>query len=318
MTTDSLPHVAVIGAGMAGLTCARELADAGACVTVFDKSRGPSGRLSTRRREGGQWDHGAPYFEAQQADFVQQCGLWQAEGVLAPFGPSGAFIGVPRMSALGRHLARDISLVTSCRVEQVERVAGGWKLTDEDGVDRGTFALVVVAVPAPQAVPLLAALPSFQEQARSTEMMPAHALLLALAEPLHGLPALIRPKDGPFETIVRNTQKPGRPEAECWVGHTRAEWTHTMLERDPASLADELVAAFADAVGQPVRPDSVQVHRWRYSQSTHTAAWDAGYAWDAASGLGVCGDWCAGGGVEAAWTSGKRLGQTILESDRLR
>ena len=44
-------RVAVIGAGMAGATCARLLADAGLDVTLFDKSRGVGGRMSTRRAE---------------------------------------------------------------------------------------------------------------------------------------------------------------------------------------------------------------------------------------------------------------------------
>ena len=52
-TTPSLPPaglpIAIVGAGLAGLTCAQFLAQAGHRVHVFDKSRGPSGRMSTRR-----------------------------------------------------------------------------------------------------------------------------------------------------------------------------------------------------------------------------------------------------------------------------
>ena len=52
--THSLPPagmpIAIVGAGLAGLTCAQFLAQAGHRVHVFDKSRGPSGRMSTRSR----------------------------------------------------------------------------------------------------------------------------------------------------------------------------------------------------------------------------------------------------------------------------
>ena len=41
--------VAVIGAGMAGLTCAQALCQSDQNVIVLDKSRGVGGRMATRR-----------------------------------------------------------------------------------------------------------------------------------------------------------------------------------------------------------------------------------------------------------------------------
>ncbi|MFM7274112.1 MAG: FAD-dependent oxidoreductase, partial [Gammaproteobacteria bacterium] len=54
-------RIAVIGAGIAGLALARALADA-AEVTVFEKSRGAGGRMSTRRQEPWHFDHGTQFF----------------------------------------------------------------------------------------------------------------------------------------------------------------------------------------------------------------------------------------------------------------
>jgi renalase len=65
--------IAVVGAGLAGLSCAQALLQAGHTVHVFDKARGPSGRMSTRRAddEHGPWqcDHGAQYFTARDHAF---------------------------------------------------------------------------------------------------------------------------------------------------------------------------------------------------------------------------------------------------------
>ncbi|WP_269139402.1 FAD-dependent oxidoreductase [Burkholderia vietnamiensis] len=47
--SDSSAHIAIVGAGIAGLACARVLSDAGHHVTVYEKSRGVGGRMSTRR-----------------------------------------------------------------------------------------------------------------------------------------------------------------------------------------------------------------------------------------------------------------------------
>ncbi len=46
-------RIAVIGSGMAGLACARRLADAGRAPVVFDQGRGIGGRLATRRTSDG-------------------------------------------------------------------------------------------------------------------------------------------------------------------------------------------------------------------------------------------------------------------------
>ncbi|WP_431268910.1 FAD-dependent oxidoreductase [Dankookia sp. P2] len=47
------PRIAVIGAGLAGLSCARALLARGATIRLFDKGRGAGGRLATRRAEAG-------------------------------------------------------------------------------------------------------------------------------------------------------------------------------------------------------------------------------------------------------------------------
>lgn len=53
------PRVVVVGAGIAGLMCARELAATGVDVVVVDKGRGVGGRMATRRFGGAVFDHGA-------------------------------------------------------------------------------------------------------------------------------------------------------------------------------------------------------------------------------------------------------------------
>lgn len=66
-----MSRVAVIGAGIAGISCARVLRDAGHAVRVFDKSRGIGGRMATRRGESSSYDHGAQYFTARDPGFRQ-------------------------------------------------------------------------------------------------------------------------------------------------------------------------------------------------------------------------------------------------------
>jgi renalase len=69
--TRPAQNIAVIGAGMAGVTCARTLAQAGHTVTVFEKSRGFGGRMATRQSPFGTFDHGVQYFTVRDPRFSQ-------------------------------------------------------------------------------------------------------------------------------------------------------------------------------------------------------------------------------------------------------
>ena len=106
------PRIAVIGAGISGLSCSKNLHDGAFELSVYDKSRGPAGRMSTRRGDGWQCDHGAQYFTARDPGFRAEVARWQAAGVagvwparLAVFNEADGqrsetrlerFVGVPR------------------------------------------------------------------------------------------------------------------------------------------------------------------------------------------------------------------------------
>ena len=148
--------IAVIGAGLAGLSCAQALLQAGHTVHVFDKSRGPSGRMSTRRAEdqSGPWqcDHGAQYFTARDAAFRSEVARWQRAGVAAPWGarlasfdgtgwttphtPLERFVGTPRMTSPAAWLVQGLAQAGErahtqwqTTVQRLERHPDGWAIT---------------------------------------------------------------------------------------------------------------------------------------------------------------------------------------------
>jgi renalase len=163
---NATPHLAVIGAGLAGLSCAAALQQAGLKVTVCEKSRGVAGRMSTRRGEDWQCDHGAQYFTARHPDFRAEVERWARAGVAGTWAPrlqvlGGSFervpdaalqrfVGIPAMTAPARDLAQALSLAKETTITQLQREAHRWQLlTAERGwlVDR--FDAVLLATPAP-------------------------------------------------------------------------------------------------------------------------------------------------------------------------
>ena len=113
------------------------------------------------------------------------------------------------------------------------------------------------------------------------------------------------------------------PGFAVWTAHATAEWSARRLEADPSSVGVELREALqaqlpaANATFGPVRWHHAEVHRWRYAGPALDG--DDVFAsseplWDEAAGVGVCGDWLGGGGMEAAWHSGDELADHMAAS----
>ena len=323
---NEIERVAVIGAGLAGLSCARHLQQQGLEVRLFEKSRGAAGRMSTRRGEGWQCDHGAQYFTARDPDFRAEMARWQALGVAAVWQPRlevfGAadlhtpdetlerFVGTPRMTAPARSLALTLDLRLQSTVQRVERSPDGWRLsTAEQGILDEAFDALVLAVPAPQAVPLLAPhSPALAGLAALARMRAAWALMLRYDAPLdlHFDAAFVN--HGPLRWVARDSHKPGRGPGETWLLHATPQWSEAHLEDTPEAVSDALLAAFA-RLGAEAAPAAWSAHRWRFADTE--ASLDRNCCWDEDARIGLCGDWLNGGKVEGAWLSGRGLARRI-------
>lgn len=344
-TKTSTPRrFAVVGAGLAGISCARTLREAGHEVTLLEQSGTVGGRMTSRQSTFGSFDAGAQYFTVRDTRFQQALDTapqsfrpWSANAVrvLDPLGrvaeaslpkPERHWVGTPSMDALPREWAEP--LMAGGRVEfdtQVERIETDaldprrWQLRTSGAGDalrvHPGFDAVLLAIPAPQAAALLERsrlAPAFVQKLRAVDIAPCWTLMLAFPQAVQpGLPHLGPQWNAALSThhriawLARESSKPQRGAIERWTVQASPAWSTEHLGDDEQRVEAKLLKAFAEVTGIRARPNHTEVRRWRHAKTL--APLGQSHLWDAHIGLGACGDWCLGHRVENAFVSGLEL-----------
>ena len=321
-------RIAIVGAGLSGLVLARALRRH-ADVLVFEKSRGPGGRLATRRAGDFRFDHGAQFFTARSAAFrafleplveARVVEPWSAHFV--ELGPRGLlssrrwgtdpphYVAVPAMNALGKHLATEVEVRTNCRVARIERRGETWLLKDETGTSLGAFDWVLLAIPAEQARVMMPADFAHAGRLSRPDMLSCYALMLGFDRPLPLSFDAALVKDADISWLSVNNSKPERPPAFSMVALASNAWADAHLDAEPGHVENHLRDALTGLLGQDLDGLShTSLHRWRYANIGRQKGPRS--LLDPRRRLGACGDWCVHGRVEGAYLSALDLAQRL-------
>jgi len=303
----------VIGAGMAGLTCARALSAAGQKVRVLDKGRGVGGRMATRRITTGwgelRFDHGAQYFTARHPYFESL--LIELNGSVAPWdiGATGTYhVGLPGMSGLPRAMAAGLDVSTETKVTSIQRVGTKWQVNAGEIL----FAdVVVLALPAPQIASLMVMDHLLLGELSRVELAPCLTFMAAFTDKCPTPFIIDRSEDGPVAFIARDCSKPNRSStAVTWVVQAGPNWSAVHLEEDKLRLTQQVLPLLCEKIGADLN-DVVHsdVHLWRYARVTTPLGQP--FLHDNSGTLYMGGDWCVGPRVESAWASGDAIARDI-------
>lgn len=301
--------VVIVGAGIAGISCARELAALGIRARVLERGRTVGGRMASRTLHERPVDLGAAYFTVSDPEFAAVVDGWRAAGlarpwtdtlaVLAPGAPRGSTRGPQRWAARGglRSLVAALAegLDVTCEHE-VERVRVGPEI-DGERVDA-----VVLAMPDPQAARLLDPVPSALPgrvwnpvitvaagfAARSWAALPAAFV--------NGHPAL---------ALVADDGDRRGDGAPVLVAHSTADVARAH-DADPAGAVGPVVAAVRELLDVE-EPVWTYAHRWRFAAPAGSR--EATFRLD--GGIGLAGDGWGRSRVETAWRSGTDLARAL-------
>ena len=329
--TDRLP-VAVIGAGMSGIACARVLHHHKIPFQIIDRGRVVGGRMASRTiRDSGTafdghiTDIGASYFTVQDPQFGLIVNSWIESGVArawtdtfhvaTPTGISGVRAGTMRYSAtqgMRSILEHQVQGLPEHSVKPSTEVTS---LSVTDGmvlVDNEKFGAAALCLPEPQAKKFV-----------DENLIDIHNTLDEISwDAVIAVTSVFETEQLPqFDGVFVNEHP-----VLTWIandGHRRGNNDPVVVAHvhpdlaalhllEPSAVIPTVIDSLLPLLGLTKHPQWSSAMRWTYAKPTSARA-DLCF-FDEEVGLGLAGDsWAGGPKVEAAWLSGHALGQQITQ-----
>ena len=309
--------IAVVGAGISGLVCAKHLVAGGHEVTVLEKSRSLGGRCATRKFGDHVVDTGAQYFtvrdpivrkEIEQVAGVQFRKITQPiliagkKGEVYREGEERFYIGNGN-NRLGAMLADGLEIRKEVEVGVVTLVGKEWEVAG------GRYDVVVSSAPWPQSAKILGG---------SQDAVGYEPNLTALLEYNGGWSGAVYAQidssgEDPLSWVACENAKVGRvvDGSTVYVIQASAKYSRENLEKKPEEWVGDLQARLEQAWGlNPEKRGQVMSHRWRYARRER----DSGHPAELPKGLYLCGDSEVDSRLESVWRSGKETAEKILGS----
>lgn len=334
----SVHDVIIIGAGVAGLQCARRVAAAGRDVLVLERAGRPGGRCATRVFDGVPADYGSLFIHGDDPGFLAAASAAPAERLegwpvrlngrgapcqpdaFAPFETRLAF--VEGVNAFPRFLGDGVPVRLHAQAVSVSVGKDGATVTLADG-ERLQARDLVLAMALEQSVPFVRMLEPAQGVRGVLgvlEMFVSVPCLTVIAGYEPGVPMpewdICYPEDEPALLLIGNEsrKRPGA-DSRVLVLQASASWSRKRLEKQKEEWGRELLDIGARRLGPwASTPRWTHPHQWKYSRLDRANELSGPVELRIGpSRIGLAGDlFSPGGGMQAAWLSGDRLGALLL------
>ncbi len=331
--------IAVIGAGIAGLTAGRELANAGHEVVVYEKSGEYGGRLATLykgERNEQKLDYGIPYFTSNGSEFKKLVNELTENKVIktwdGKFGQrdtkgniqlyenkSPFFIATNGMSSIAKYLGRTLDIRFNVKVGGLTHIGENrskkksWMLNFPTALTEGADA-VIIAAPARQAYALINTTIDEIETLKlireidEVEYESQFSLLLGFNEA--DLPEwnALDCTDKIIQWISNESTKRDNGDVKCFVVHTTSEFAKDYINIDREQVVEKILSQLSQILGGwATLADWRKLHFWRYNRTTNPLPHDFMEIKGNDTPLALVGDYMNGNTVESAYLSGLKL-----------
>ena len=295
--------IVVVGAGLAGATAARLLADHGFDVVVLDKGRRVGGRTSRRRVDEVVVTHGAPRVDGWPAWMTAWAEVEIEHERLAPTDDGLALLDGPETIA---GWLEGVDVLTSTTVTRLEQDDETWLVHDEEG-NHWQASGVIVTAPLPQLHRMLPTGPA------SWASHPYEATWTVVLAHEATCPDAVRTGLATLGLKVEASEDPNGV-----VVHLSPEWSREHLEMERTDVGQaflSMVEGLDETALNWITSATLQAHRWRFGRASTLGERanlprlvEAGDAWCEPVGTGNAalrsGAWAA---AAMAWQCGQHL-----------
>ena len=326
---DMKKNIAVIGAGLAGITIASEI-NGKFNVEVFEKSRGVGGRMSTRKETPFIFDHGAQFFKIKTSDFRNFLSELFTKKIIQPWkfklayfkgkhlskvklveDADNFFVGVPNMDSIVKYLSKSCNVILNTKIERIIRENDKWNVYDHNKKVYGPYDWVILSLPAQQCKELITENTSFYCSIEKIKMKGCFSLMIGMGESLNLEydAAHIEKEDIAWFSI--NNSKPCRMNNQCLLINSSYEYAARNLNTSKDKVLKHLLNISSRLINYNLSKSAmIKIHQWKYVEAKCYPK--VNYFIDYKDKVAVCGDWFINSRVEGAFLSAHELSQKIF------
>lgn len=301
--------VAIIGAGLSACNLYHNLAKANFDITIFEKSRGTGGRLSTKYIEDKFIDHGTPFIETYNSSFKTFLDKKVNEKILTQ--ENNTYYPTNGINKLCSSLIDKKDLLRNCRIIKTEFHNNMWKLFDDKNNCYEGFDFLVLTIPATQILEndfdLDINVKKLLDKVRYEAM--ASLIIYRNSEIKNSLLEL--KKGALFFKIINNSEKYNYKNFESYVLHLNKQFIQENISLTKDELFKLINKKIDNEFNINLKKDFETIeHFWKFAFAKNKLKKD--FILNEEKAYGICGDYFNGINLESSFLSSKKLSEKII------
>lgn len=296
--------IAIIGAGFSGCNLYDNLKLQFEDITIFEKSRGVGGRLSTKYIDDKFIDHGTPFLIPITEDLKSFCSDLVKNKVIK--NRYDEFLPINGMNKICKFLINEENLKTNTKIIEAKFIDNKWNLVDENNNNYTGFDKLFLTIPATQILEMNIDLEeNIKNELEKINYDSVFSLILYSNANLKLNENLVY-ENSCVENIINNSKKYLYKDFSSYVIHSSRKFANEVNTKTKEEILEIFLNSFDEKTKEHLKTFNLIPHLWKFAFVKNSL--DMSYYLNESKTLGICGDYFNFSNVEASLTSSELLG----------